>query len=281
MFELSNELVLSFKKIGLYFFIFIITIQTLFIFWSLITSFDFCKKYWKEAIAFGLKTLLVEKFKENKVIVVASQNQKILIIDNAMEDLFALKKESFIVEEVKIIKKYKYTPKTKEELEALIKNESIHLGDIDTKHITDMSYLFAGSTRKDFSGIESWNTGRVKTMRSMFEGSKLFNEDIGTWDVGNVGDMAWMFLNCSNFNQDISKWDVGNVETMAGMFWGCKSFNQNIFKWNIKKVKDMSYMFKYCKLFNQDLSFWDTIKVDICDMFYECSIDDSNKPKYI
>lgn len=44
MFELSNELALSFEKIGLYFFIFIISIQTLFIFWSFITSFDFCKR---------------------------------------------------------------------------------------------------------------------------------------------------------------------------------------------------------------------------------------------
>ncbi len=94
MFELSNELALSFEKIGLYFFIFIISIQTLFIFWSFITSFDFCKKYWKESIIFGLKTLLVEKFKKDKVITVVSQNTKILIIDNTMENLFALKRES-------------------------------------------------------------------------------------------------------------------------------------------------------------------------------------------
>ncbi|HEB7570745.1 TPA: DUF285 domain-containing protein [Campylobacter coli] len=274
MFELSNELVLSFKKIGLYFFIFIITIQTLFIFWSLITSFDFCKKYWKEAIAFGLKTLLVEKFKENKVIVVASQNQKILIIDNAMEDLFALKNESSIDEEVKVVQIYKYTPKTKEELKALIKNESIHLGDIDTKYITDMSYLFAESTRTDYSGIEKWNTSNVKTMRSMFECNKFFNEDIGAWDVGDVRDMAWMFLNCPNFNQNISEWDVKKVEIMAGMFWNCESFNQNIRKWNIKKVKDMSYMFKYCKSFNQDLSSWDVRNVEHrYGMFYESGME--------
>lgn len=42
----------------------------------------------------GLKTLMVEKFKKDKVITVVSQNPKILIIDNTMEDLLALKKES-------------------------------------------------------------------------------------------------------------------------------------------------------------------------------------------
>ncbi|EOG0504924.1 hypothetical protein ACUWFQ_001176 [Campylobacter jejuni] len=37
---------------------------------------------------------MVEKFKKDKVITVVSQNPKILIMDNTMEDLFALKKES-------------------------------------------------------------------------------------------------------------------------------------------------------------------------------------------
>ncbi|EAI3824144.1 BspA family leucine-rich repeat surface protein [Campylobacter coli] len=284
MFELSNELALSFEKIGLYFFIFIITIQTLFIFWSLITSFDFCKKYWKETIAFGLKTLLVEKSKKNKFIAVASQNQKILIIDNNMENLFALKKESFIVEEVKIIKKYKYTPKTKEELKALIKNESIHLGDIDTKYITDMSYLFAGSTRKDFSGIEKWNTFFVKNMNYMFYRCENFNYDILPWDTSNVKTMEGMFRYCENFNQDISKWNTMNVRNMNGMFWDCKNFNQDISDWNVKNVEKMTKMLKGCKSFNQDLSSWDVRNVEHrYGMFYESGMewDDSKKPRFV
>ena len=36
----------------------------------------------------------------------------------------------------------KYAPKTKVELQELIKNESINLGDIDVSGITDMSNLF-------------------------------------------------------------------------------------------------------------------------------------------
>ncbi|KAJ9816122.1 hypothetical protein QR412_05735, partial [Campylobacter jejuni] len=46
----------------------------------------------------------------------------------------------------------KYFPETKEELKALVEDESIYLGDIDTSKITDMSYLFENSTRTDFSG---------------------------------------------------------------------------------------------------------------------------------
>ena len=36
----------------------------------------------------------------------------------------------------------KFVPKTKRELQELIKDESIYLGDIDTSNITDMSKLF-------------------------------------------------------------------------------------------------------------------------------------------
>ena len=60
--------------------------------------------------------------------------------------------------------KYKYQPKTKGELKALCDDETIHLGDIDTSLITDMSELFKGSSRNDFSGIENWDISNVMDM---------------------------------------------------------------------------------------------------------------------
>lgn len=49
----------------------------------------------------------------------------------------------------------KYQPQTKSRLKQLVKNETINLGEIDTSYIEDMSELFWGSERKDFSGIET------------------------------------------------------------------------------------------------------------------------------
>lgn len=49
----------------------------------------------------------------------------------------------------------KYKPTTKAELKELVKNNRISLANIDTSLITDMSYLFAGNFRKNFSGIEN------------------------------------------------------------------------------------------------------------------------------
>ncbi|EGA8608834.1 DUF285 domain-containing protein [Campylobacter jejuni] len=148
----------------------------------------------------------------------------------------------------------KYFPKTKEELKALVEDESIYLGDIDTSKITDMSELFKNSTRTDFSGIEKWNTSNVKTMAGMF----------------------WF---CERFNQDISSWDVSGVENMSGMFYNCYYFNQPLGNWDVSKVKSMSCMFKNCTSFNQDISGWDVSKVEYMEaMFEKCPIDNSNKP---
>ncbi|EAJ2975749.1 TPA: BspA family leucine-rich repeat surface protein [Campylobacter jejuni] len=166
----------------------------------------------------------------------------------------------------------KYTPNTKEELQALVKDESIHLGDIDTSKITDMSELFKNSTRTDFSGIEKWNTSKVTNMAGMFWFCERFNQDLSSWDVSNVKNMSGMFYNCYYFNQPLGDWDVGKVENMKEMFHGCLSFNQNISKWDVSSVGDMESMFYCCENFNQDLSSWDVSKVENMSwMFSYCT----------
>ncbi|QDQ36544.1 BspA family leucine-rich repeat surface protein (plasmid) [Campylobacter jejuni] len=165
----------------------------------------------------------------------------------------------------------KYFPETKEELKALVDNEAIHLGDIDTSKITDMSYLFFYSQRTDFSGIEKWDVSKVENMAHMFAGCKTFNQDLSSWDVNRVENMCAMFKDCKSFNQDISKWDVSNVKDMDSMFWGCYAFNQDISGWDVSKVENMAYMFSGCRNFNQDISSWDVSSVENMDsMFADC-----------
>ena len=75
----------------------------------------------------------------------------------------------------------KYSPKTKRELQELISDESVYLGDIDTSNITDMSKLFfedeSGTDihRLDFSGISSWDVSGCENMSGMFSGCYAFN----------------------------------------------------------------------------------------------------------
>ena len=106
------------------------------------------------------------------------------------------------IQEKLIIKKnkYKYFPKTKQELKAIIKKRiekegnEVDLNDIDVSKITDMSGLFRGSN---------------------------FDGDISNWDVSNVTNMNYMFYKCTNFNTDISDWDVSNVKFLYDIFLYC------------------------------------------------------------
>ena len=186
-----------------------------------------------------------------------------------------------------------FTPQTKEELQKLVDDLSINLGDIDTSKITDMSYLFFDTQRTDFSGIEKWDVSNVESMAAMFKGATFFNADISNWNVSNVRDMESMFAFATSFNQDIGKWNVSNVKDMAemfaraesfnadisnwnvskvwnmhGMFEGAISFNADISKWDVRNVKDMRNMFAFARVFNQDISSWDVSNVrDMFGMF--------------
>ncbi|MEI0447807.1 BspA family leucine-rich repeat surface protein [Brachyspira intermedia] len=173
----------------------------------------------------------------------------------------------------------KYKPITKEELKRLVfTNNGIKLGDIDTSLITDMSDLFNKSERKDFDGIEEWDTSNVENMAYMFAymdynvlgqySMTEFNSNLNNWNVSKVKNMIYMFACCTYFNQPLNKWDVSNVENMSGMFLGAKKFNQPLNNWNVSKVKDMSDMFHNCEAFNKPLDKWDVSNVkDMSNMF--------------
>ena len=159
-----------------------------------------------------------------------------------------------------LLAELKYFPKDKAELLKLVKNEKIKLDEIDVSKITDMSYLFCqaiddlsiarnylpecgNAVRKDYKGIEKWDTSKVEDMSFMFWFNEKFNESIGSWNVGRVKNMDRMFASATSFNQPLDKWNVSNVEDMSRMFAGAKSFNQDLSSWDVRNVKDMSEMF--------------------------------------
>ena len=114
-------------------------------------------------------------------------------------------------------------PRNKQDLIRIIKDRireqgpKCDLNDIDVSRITDMSGLFSSHGLDNFNGdISGWDVSNVKSMTSMFEGSK-FNGDISQWDVRHVEDMRLMFF-MSMFKGDISDWDVQKDTNMESMF---------------------------------------------------------------
>ena len=85
--------------------------------------------------------------------------------------------------------------------------------------------------------IEPTLPSNVTTMRDMFKGTTLYNQDISSWNVANVTDMRGAFDGCSNFNCDLSNWDVSNVTDMVNVFAGCVKFNQDLSSWNVTNIK--------------------------------------------
>lgn len=181
----------------------------------------------------------------------------------------------------------KYIPKDILALRIFINSQNVYLGDIDTGRLKDLTYAFSvysdnqvqENPRRDFSGIEKWDTSNVTNMLGVFAGCVNFNHDISMWNTSKVTKMDVMFASCKHFNQDISKWDMSNVESMKGMFYKCDDFNCDISGWDTAKVKDFSYMFFKCKSFSKDIHEWNMDKGahDEC-MFLECPIDEEFKP---
>jgi surface protein len=207
--------------------------------------------------------------------------------------------DDYITEKLKIKKLgYKYFPKTKEELQELLKQlikergSEGNFNDIDTSEITDMSQLFLGI--RDFDGnlskcityfngdISKWDVSNVENMEEMFARCESFNQTLNNWDISKVTDVSGMFYNCCKFNQLLNDWDVSNVTTMECMFFGCESFNQPLYNWNVSNVKNMRSIFRMCRSFNQDISNWNVSNVIKHDdnMFSLCPIKEKYKPNF-
>ena len=151
-----------------------------------------------------------------------------------------------------------------------------HISTWDTSGVTDMSYLFCGSTgsvcntaAKFFNeDIGAWDTSGVTTMDSMFAEASAFDQDIGAWDTSRVTSMYKMIYYASAFNRDIGVWDTSGVRTMERMFYYASAFNQDIGAWDTSGVTSMYGMFYEASAFDQDLGWCVDDDVNLDAAFY-------------
>lgn len=147
-------------------------------------------------------------------------------------------------------------------------------------NVTATSSMFE-RTRLFNQDIGNWDVSNVSDMVGMFNGASAFNQDIGNWDVGNVGAMNAMFNGASSFNQDIGNWNTSNVRSFSGMFLNASAFNQDIGNWDVGSAIFMNSMFSRASSFNQDLSEWEVSEVVNCSEFRDFSaLENSNLPPF-
>lgn len=144
--------------------------------------------------------------------------------------------------------------------------------------VTNMSQMFRGCTNLNSPGnINTWNTGSVTNMSSMFEQATAFNQNIGSWNTWSVTNMSFMFAGASAFNQNIGTWNTGAVNNMSSMFGDASAFNQNIGSWNTGAVTTMSSMFVRAIAFNQNIDAWNTGAVtNMAFMFDQATVFNQN-----
>ncbi|WP_233716008.1 DUF285 domain-containing protein [Helicobacter suis] len=58
--------------------------------------------------------------------------------------------------------------------------------------------MFAGSTRENFEGLETWDVSHVINMYGIFANATCLNHDISNWNVSRVENMGEMFDDCDN-----------------------------------------------------------------------------------
>lgn len=157
------------------------------------------------------------------------------------------------------------------------------LAEIDTRDMTDMSYMFVNCSydlHTDWD-ISHFITSGVTNMSHMFYHSGMPSSNIlNMFDTSKVTDMSYMFSKSANSDFTL-RFDTNNVTNMEGMF---DDFNCDVIrlysKFNTSNVTNMSHMFANCKAGIVDArdSFITSNVTDMSYMFYNTNI--SNEDGY-
>ena len=109
-----------------------------------------------------------------------------------------------------------------------IKLPSLNLSKFNTANVTDMSYMFGGCQKLPSLDLSKFNTANVTNMSNMFDDcNKLSSLTLSeSFNTVNVTNMAEMFKNCRELSSlDISKFNTAKVKYMSSMFYGCNKLS--------------------------------------------------------
>ena len=150
---------------------------------------------------------------------------------------------------------------------------------INTKNITNFSYLFSYCRISSIPDISNWDTSKATLMNHMFCNcyDLVYIPDLSKWKTPKLKNIRFMFANCFNLVSiiGISEWDTNNLEYMDKIFYGCKLLKSlpDISNWKTNKIKSMNQLFFQCISLEElpDISKWDTSNlIDMSGIFDLC-----------
>ena len=185
---------------------------------------------------------------------------------------------------------------------------------LNTKFVTDFSYMFSGSSISNIKALENWDVSKVTNFQYMFsECIQLSNiTPLKNWNVSSGTNFKYMFKSDSNIsnikpleNWDIShamdlesffsglidltdltpiqNWNVSKCQNLGSLFHGCENLSDltPIQNWNVSKCKSFKSLFNKCKKISDllPLKNWNVSNgTDFSYMFYSCSLINDVKP---
>jgi surface protein len=113
----------------------------------------------------------------------------------------------------------------------------------NTSKVTDMSQMFQNAAKFNQNiGVSSsfWNTGNVLDMSFMFTANSVTgsifdnsgSDSINSWDTAKVTTMKSMFQSARGFNRPINNWNVGFVTTLDAFMSGKSTSNYSSSKYD-------------------------------------------------
>ena len=134
---------------------------------------------------------------------------------------------------------------------------------LNTSKVTNMVWMFGGSSKLVSIDLSKFNTENVTDMNHMFYNCKNLNTiDVSTFNTSKVTDMEAMFDMVGVEKLDLSNFNTSNVINMRGMFSGSTSLKAiDMSNFNTSNVTHMGWMFHDCNLISLDLSSFNTTNV--------------------
>ena len=125
---------------------------------------------------------------------------------------------------------------------------------LDTKNVTDMSYMFSSCKSLLDIDLSNFKTGNVTNMSYMFyECLNIKNLNLINFDTRNVTNMKCIFGKCgfekfNTGNQNLNNFNTQNVKTMRHMFFDCTNLKEiNMRNFTISKNCSIALIFSNCK----------------------------------
>jgi Mycoplasma protein of unknown function, DUF285 len=80
---------------------------------------------------------------------------------------------------------------------------------------SNMSDTFISDRSFKGTGLDQWDTSRVKSMHLMFARMSVFDAKLSRWNTSNVEDTSWMFFEVTAFRGiGVDRWVIGGISVM-------------------------------------------------------------------